>query len=283
MSTNGFSWSDTGSDIGANEIPAELYAVHVKFLEPLLGGTPKNESVYATWIDLADRKANKQPDEEMPPPTEERGWTGFPTDEDGVFLWDYQVKGNLKEEANTLKEIIGVKNARVKLDNFVQVKPRRVRLHVPEGTYHADGRTSVLERPLRAQTMQGERVALARSDMIPAGAELFFVLEIIKGPISAKHVRTLMEYGKGKGMGQWRNGGFGRYEVLRFQQVESVPEFPAVTVRPPVDPRLSPAGTPVVITLQNLDSTLTQDDIDRAIAAHKARQAEEARQPVEAR
>ena len=67
------------------------------------------------------------------------------------------------------------------------------------------------QRPLRAQTAQGERVALAFSDEAPAGTFVEFEIENLGGAQEGAIVEWL-DYGKLRGIGQWRNSGKGRFE-----------------------------------------------------------------------
>lgn len=98
----------------------------------------------------------------------------------------------------------GVKALRSKIENLVFVVPRQIPLIVPEG-----GRIDFLERPLRAETALGPRVAIARSEMLPEGTHLSCGLEVYEGQITEEILRDLLTYGEHKGLGQWRNGGFG--------------------------------------------------------------------------
>ena len=81
----------------------------------------------------------------------------------------------------------------------------------------------MLERPLRAETAQGPRVALARSEKIDEGWELEFTIRVVENagtaksaPIDLDVIKELLSYGELKGLLQWRNAGFGsfKYEVL---------------------------------------------------------------------
>ncbi len=188
-------------------IGIEEISITLTLTEPLLGTVPKNKDVYAKYI------ATKKPPETgivedetetVMDDLEKSGWTGFHEDENGLFLYDYQVKGFLKEAGNVLKDAVGVKALKSKIENFVFIEPRRIHLgkKVPDG---------ILERPLRAQTPMGERVALARSDYVSAGTELKFTLRIVPGPVKRKVIETILEYGAMKGLGQNRNSGYGRF------------------------------------------------------------------------
>ena len=73
-----------------------------------------------------------------------------------------------------------------------------------------DGEMGECCRPLRAQTMQGERVSLALSEQIPAGATCEFTV-ILLCDDHEKAVREWLDYGRFSGIGQWRNSGKGRF------------------------------------------------------------------------
>ena len=70
----------------------------------------------------------------------------------------------------------------------------------------------VLDRPLRAQTAQGERIALASSEMLDAGTWCDFEVTLLDD--SAKYREAMVEwfsYGQLRGIGQWRNAGHGSF------------------------------------------------------------------------
>lgn len=71
-------------------------------------------------------------------------------------------------------------------------------------------KVGICERPLRAQTAQGERIALARSDTCPPGTVIEFDL-VILGGVSEALLREWLDYGALRGLGQWRNSGKGRF------------------------------------------------------------------------
>ena len=89
--------------------------------------------------------------------------TVFPKMADGTpYLWDYQIRGFFKEICGAMRGIPGTKSSKVKaykkkVDNTIFVEPREIPLDL-HGMKIAD-----CQRPLRASTMQGERIALASS------------------------------------------------------------------------------------------------------------------------
>lgn len=75
------------------------------------------------------------------------------------------------------------------------------------------GNTYFEQRSLRAQTAQGPRISLAKSEVMEAGAKLSFTLKIMKGSKidDEKALNRLFSYGELSGLGQWRNAGWGQF------------------------------------------------------------------------
>ena len=212
------------------------YEVKFELTEPILGTIPKNRNVFENFVmDQAKTEMEKtraaEDADRVPEEVESRGWTGFYEDSDGhPILMDYQFKGFLKNAANILKGVVGTKTVKVKnpkegesptktekgvanlkshLENTVFVFPRYIQL--------ADKVDDVLERPLRAMTMQGPRVSVMRSDMINPGREYMFELRVLEGSVvTEKVLRDILSYGELTGLLQWRNGGYGRFKVTSF-------------------------------------------------------------------
>ena len=203
--------------------------VRIKFIEGILGTASNNKDIYSEFI------ASKAPDaisaeEEIAAigvsEFVEKGTTVFPRKEDGTpFLYDYQIKGFFKDTCGMLNKLTvkdpetGKKGKAVNesskitafkkvIDGLIFVEPRKI----PFQNY---GDITICQRPLRAQTAQGERIALASSEEIPAGATIEFTVVCM----SEEHVKAVMEwlgYGYYRGIGQWRNSSKGRfvYEIL---------------------------------------------------------------------
>ena len=73
------------------------------------------------------------------------------------------------------------------------------------------GRLGLCERPLRADTAQGPRVSVCRSETVPAGSVIEFDVAILSKEL-VPYVEQWFDYGKLRGLGQWRNSGKGRFE-----------------------------------------------------------------------
>lgn len=188
--------------------------VEITYIEELLGTASADPEIHKTFI------ASKAPDaatreEEVAAlgvdAVEEKSTTVFPRDDDGnPFTWDYQWKGFFKDSCGMLRRVKGTHSKKLTaykkvIDGLVMVAPRKVALELPEGE-----EVGMCQRPLRASTAQGERVALASSETAPRGTvQRFTVLLLDEGLVDA--VIEWLDYGYMHGTGQWRNSGKGRF------------------------------------------------------------------------
>lgn len=191
--------------------------VRLTFIEDILGTCSGNPEIHREFIASKSPDAATIEDEVAAIGVEgvvEKSMTVFPRDAQGrPFLYDYQIKGFFKDSCGVLKKVPGSKCSNVKaykkeIDGLLFVFPRKI-------PFHFDGKIGNCERPLRGQTAQGERIALANSESIPAGA----TVEIEIGTMTKAMrdvVEECLEYGVLRGIGQWRNSGRGRmvYDIL---------------------------------------------------------------------
>lgn len=186
--------------------------VKLTFVEPILGTSPANEDIYREFIASKAEDAATIEDEVAALGAEavaEKGMTVFPRMEDGTpFLYDYQIKGFFKDTCGGLRKVKGSVSAGIKaykkeIDKLIFPEPRCI----PFDSY---GEIGVCQRPLRAQTAQGERVSLAMSEEVPAGASVTFDIVCLTDD-HVKAVREWLDYGRFSGIGQWRNSGKGRF------------------------------------------------------------------------
>lgn len=206
----------------------EEIKVKVTYIEELLGTMPANPNLHKDFIaSNAPDAPSRQQEIEAHGVDEvtEKAMTVFPRlnedelfvfgfNEDDVvpFTWDYQWRGYFKEACGMLRRATGAKSAKFtsykkQIDGLVFVKERKVPLILPEG-----GEIGNNQRPLRADTPQGPRVALANSETVPAGTTQEFTIITLNDnyiPI----IKEWLEYGILHGTGQWRNAGFGRFTV----------------------------------------------------------------------
>lgn len=204
-----------------------LYQVKVKFVRPILGAVPYDKEVYARYIfSLAEKNGieltEEQLEEELDTITdlEEKGWTGFHRDSDGYPLeYDYTWLGFMKEAAYACNKIKGsvtssVRAWRKTMTSLARVVPRQIPYILPDEV--DKDFLEVLERPLRAETPKGSRVALARSDILPPGTTMEFQVKAPEGcQVTKEWIQELFEFGSEFiGYRQWRSGGYGQFELL---------------------------------------------------------------------
>ena len=165
--------------------------VKLTFIEPILGTSPANDEVYREFI------GSKAPD------------AASVEDEVAALGADAVAeKGFFKDTCGGLRKVKGTESSKIKaykkeIDKLVFPEPRCI-------PFQFDGEITECQRPLRAQTMQGERVSLAMSEQIPAGATVTFSVVCLCDD-HEKAVREWLDYGKYSGIGQWRNSGKGRF------------------------------------------------------------------------
>lgn len=208
--------------------------VKFTFIEPVLGTWPANPQIAEDFISSKSPDAATVEEEIAAIGVDEyvaKGKTIFPKLEDGTpFFYDYQIKGFFKGACGMLSRVggkgsgkgsakdsdkgsVATHSSKLKaykkiIDGLIFVSPRQIPITV-------NGDITDCQRPLRAQTAQGERVSLANSEEIPAGSS--FECEILMWDEALeKVVREWLDYGVFSGIGQWRNSGKGRftYEIL---------------------------------------------------------------------
>ncbi len=77
-----------------------------------------------------------------------------------------------------------------------------------------DGTPKYNQRSIRAMTAQGPRISLIRSESVPAGAKLSFVLKVMEGsPLNEEVLKQMFAYGEMIGLGQWRSASYGSFSA----------------------------------------------------------------------
>ena len=145
--------------------------IRITLINEMLGTAAADPEVYKNYI------ASKSPDamtleEEVAAigveETANKSMTVYPRLEDGTpFMWNYQLKGFFKDACSALqrckgeeisKESCKLKAFKKVIDGCIFVEPRKIPIDM-----HG-GEMGICERPLRASTAQGERIALASSE-----------------------------------------------------------------------------------------------------------------------
>ena len=215
------------ADETRGKVAEARYKVRLTFIEPLLGSAPNTTEIYRDYVasKAPDAMTTEQEVEAFGADSvEERGTTIFTRDKDGnPVIWDYQVRGFFKGTCGALQRSKGRKkkflssSIKAYMKNIygcIFVFPRTIPINPPEDKT-IEQAMSINQRPLRANTAQGERIALASSEELPAGSWCDIEISL--------HDKTLwptvlewLDNGVFSGLGQWRNGSYGRfvYEIL---------------------------------------------------------------------
>ena len=194
--------------------------IHVDFIDDVLGTAPGDPDIHGSYVSSKAPDAATKEEEIAAIGEDEfraKGKTIFPTDESGnPILWNYQIKGFFKSACAAQRGLSGSKSSKVKaykkkIDLGIFVFPdaddpssRAIKIHMTKAG------VGECQRPLRAETMQGPRVAIADSDSIEKGSWIEFdvvMLDDVDWPL----VSEWLDYGKFNGLGQWRNSGKGAF------------------------------------------------------------------------
>lgn len=199
--------------------------VKVTFFEEVLGTCSANPDVHAKFIaskspnpetltdEIAAATERTGDEKEAIKEVEEKQMTVFPKLEDGTpFIYDYQWKGFFKDTAKALKKISATQSSdmtayRQIIDKNIFIEERKIPFVFPEY-----GELGNCQRPLRASTAQGERIALANSETVPAGSTVEFHVVILNDNNLAA-VKEWFQSGFLMGFLQWRNSGKGKFVV----------------------------------------------------------------------
>lgn len=228
---------------------AHIAKVRMTFVEDVLGTSPSDPDVYRKFIAeraedsivggsvtpdgadvavvAAEAKAQQEVEnaenaaDSVDDDGSNQGVTVFPRDSDGnPFVYDYQVKGFLKDACGSLRRIpktfcAGVRAYKKIIDGTIFPLTRTIPI-MGEGSKPLD--VSICSRPLRATTAQGDRVAIATSECIPEGSYIEFPIAALDGNDGMRLIEECLTYGRFRGFGQWRNSGKGRFtwELLEF-------------------------------------------------------------------
>jgi hypothetical protein len=200
-------------------------SVEVTFTEPSLATSSGNPELHEEFQASRSKDAAKQEEEASTLPKEdvvEKTSTVFHRDDKGIFVYDYTWKGFFKEVIGFFCELGEFKalskwTYKRAVDGTLYVFPRRIYV-MREGKVLAQPEGST-QRPLRCRTMQGDRVALARSEHVDPGSTCSFDIVLLESSnqksawreVNLDLVKRCLDHGELWGYSQWRGGGNGRF------------------------------------------------------------------------
>ena len=185
--------------------------IKLTFIEPVLGTWPSNENVARDFIASKAPDASTIEDEVAAVGVDavaDKAMTIFPRVDGKPVFYDYQIKGFFKDTCGALARAKYTNSSTLKaykkvIDGMIFPFPRTIPIDV-------NGEIGECQRPLRAQTAQGERVSLANSEEIPAGSTIKFGVALADSAHETL-LREWLDNGFWRGLGQWRNSGKGRF------------------------------------------------------------------------
>lgn len=225
----------------------KLYKVRCTFTTDMLGTAPSDPNIYGTHIveklykadrrlagspeerkQLADEKAARVQEEIKLLKSADRGdddnagpLTVIRQDDGGLILMEYMVKGFFKQAGSVVGHPTSSKyGIKTLIDTTVFVtdaagNPVRTLPLMRDGAQVTEQDKNI-PRSLRAETAQGPRVCIANSESVLPGVYFDFYVRLMpnfyaKG-VSKTQLEEWLDYGKFIGFGQWRTGGYGRFD-----------------------------------------------------------------------
>lgn len=185
--------------------------IKITLTEEMLGMTPADPEIFDAFIasNAPDAPTREEEIEAFGVEAmQEKGTTIFPRLNETPYIWDYQIKGFFKDTVGMLRRVPDSKCSKVKaykkeIDGLLFVAERKIPIAL-------SGEMGICQRPLRTDGPTGSRTALASSETVPAGSTIECTLVLMRDDMEA-WVSECLDYGKLRGLGQWRNSGKGRF------------------------------------------------------------------------
>jgi hypothetical protein len=205
----------------------------------MLGSLPDQKTILEQFIgknipESQDKKDRL--DEELASiPDEGSRTTVFPRDKEGnLCLYDYQIKGAIKNAFGVFTEVQDIKlGAKAKMskwthkrfaDSFIKIYPRFVKLNIPNDvdapdliSPDSDNKAHRCARTMRKESFKGGQVALVCSEAVPEGTTCEFRIEYLHPGLRDVLIGAL-HYFRFMGIGQWRSSGKGSVGKIEIKE-----------------------------------------------------------------
>lgn len=187
----------------------EKMNIRIIFTSEILGSCPANADIYSKYV--ADKATDADVTDEISAlgaeQVLENGTTKFLTVDGKPALSNHTWLGFMKEKIGFLKldnkktASGALTNYKKRLDNGIAFANKFSILVLPKGES-----TGMLQRPLRANTQQGERIALASSITCPPRTRTRFTI-LMSNSEYRYPIEEALNMGRFSGTGQWRGSG----------------------------------------------------------------------------
>ena len=211
-----------------------IYRVVIKIIGQIEGGVPKDPSVMKTWLetkgissadvyrDTLNAMGESANVEVLQEAAIQKSWCGFKQGPKGLYIEARQIKAALKEAANVLKDLLGIRNARSRLAERVWVRgtepgsPEAVWLGVEKPD---DFKDSVVH----AMTRMGPVNSFKRTDFVTA-PQIEFDVEVLNDKMFTLDVlKDILNYMGRNGLGANRSQGAGKFKLVSITKVADNP------------------------------------------------------------
>ena len=198
----------------------DIKRIEVTLTDEMLGTNPNDKKVHETFINSKSPDAETREQELEHLPVDEminKEMTVFYRQNGKPAIACYHLYGFFKSACGYLRKVSGSESSKLKaykkaIDGLIKVYPnaddktgRYLELQLPDGEEIGN-----CQRPLRASTMQGERVALANSETVPSGTKFECDICVFDDSLW-KAIEEWLNYGEFNGLGQWRSSGKGTF------------------------------------------------------------------------
>jgi hypothetical protein len=214
----------------------EIYEVQIKFLREILGSLP-NKEVFEKFLApkaleegvkkerIAEEMDNLPSDEEIG--AEDNSMSRFARTEKGPFIYENVIMGFLKNSGDVLKTQLGIAALKSKIEDFVSIAPIKNYFTDANGNIISKVDELTKDRTKSINAKFGEKLSVLGSSEKISHANLKFYIMLIEnkatkqsGAVTGDVIQELLEYGRLKGLGQWRNAGYGSFEVTSFKKID---------------------------------------------------------------
>jgi hypothetical protein len=241
-------------------------AIHV---QEIAGGIPKNADLYKSFVEAKCKEKEETERSrivearisDLPTIVSEeakKGWTGFLSDERGLYIEGRQIKALFKEAANITRDIVpakmfkkktkkgaeaeaasmteeefqsldkvtGITNLKSKIADQMFVLNGLV-VEDPQGRFIKTnvhlGKTQsdviVVEQPIHVITPQGPRSSIKITDRVKDCNISFTIRVLRKSEIVPDTIMAILDYGQALGLGADRSQGLGTFEVKAVTKI----------------------------------------------------------------
>jgi len=192
-----------------------------------VGGTPANPQMIEGWIN-ATCKAKSAEDKakiveatvqelpEVADDKETRSWTIFKRDDRGLYIEGRCIKSGLKEAANIIKDMVGIKALKSKVADQVFVVEDRCYFTRNGEPIKEVGQE---ERAIHVMTASGPRNSLKKFDILHDVEVTFTVKMLCRGTVTEEALGFAILYLRDLGIGSDRSQGYGKSRAVECVKV----------------------------------------------------------------